>query len=93
MSWGIFKSVGLFLVKAIVGAESLSPASGTGPAKKATVQDMVQGLITALVGDAGAALLSDPKVLAAFSAANDAIVAFQNILAAAHAALPPMPPS
>ncbi len=93
MNWGIFAKVGLFLVKAIFAAETLSPAQGTGPIKQQNVQDNVQGLLTALVGEAGAALLLNPKVNAAFRAANDGIVAFQNALAEAQAALPPQPPA
>jgi hypothetical protein len=93
VNWTLFKSIGIFLVKAIIHAETLSPQPGTGAVKAATVQDMTQDVITALVGAGGATLLQVPEVATTFKAANDAIVAFQKALSAAQLALPPQPPT
>lgn len=89
MNWGLFEKVGVFLAKVIVG---INTSTNTGPQKSATVQGLLQTFLAALAGDSAATtLMADPEVLAKFHEANDAIVAFQNVLETKHAALPPQP--
>src|SRR5436190_24310476 len=86
MSWGILKNVGIFLAKAIIGMEIVAPQPGSGPAKKAVVQDLLTTYLTSLLGPAGEVVLTDPEVLQAFHSTTDAIVHFQNVLAKVQAA-------
>lgn len=89
--FGVFKNIGSYLEKAIVGAETLSPASGTGPTKKTVVAEGITIVIDALTGGLGEVLMAIPRVATAVSVANDATVALQKVLAEEHANLTAVP--
>jgi hypothetical protein len=86
MPWGLLKNVGIFLAKAIAGVELANPAPGNGAVKKSIVEGLLDTFLSSLIGPIGSEIFHDPEVLAAYTAANDALVHFQNVLAKAHAA-------
>lgn len=82
ISW---TAVGRFVVKAlpflIHTAEDVHAGPASGQTKKAWVKEVILGGVEAIEGASGKDLLNDPEVAKAYDAMNDAIVAFQNLVA------------
>ena len=82
ISW---TAVGRFVVKAlpflIHTAEDVHAGPSAGQTKKAWVKEIILNGVEALEGASGKDLLNDPEVVKAYDAVNDAIVAFQDLVA------------
>ncbi len=82
ISW---TAVGRFIVKAlpflIHTAEDVHAGPSAGETKKAWVKEIIRNGVEAMEGVAGKDLLNDPEVAKAYDAINDAVVAFENLLA------------
>lgn len=81
------------LLPKLIGLVEKAKGSGSGAEKRATVKDIILTAVEATEGVVGRDLLNDPDVAKAYDAANDALVALQNVLVKKASTLPAPAPA
>jgi len=81
MKWTVLGNVVIAMLPRLISLFEKKSTAATGAEKRATIKEVILATVDGLEGATGRELLNDAEVAKAYDAMNDAIVAFQNILA------------